>query len=105
MWTEGVNPTAAIMSAGIRPDIRHNRCRRQTTIPELAEIFEVGKYGQIFVANIAVERAIEIFAVGGSDFRSQIGEVKERAFASNPGGAGVLRVSKLVGGGMRSRKF
>src|SRR4029077_412668 len=68
-------------SAQIRPDVRGERCRRQTAVPKLPEIFKVGKYGQIFVADIAVERTVEIFAVGGGDFWGQIGEVKEKTLA------------------------
>ena len=38
----------------VGPDVRREWRRRQTAIPELAEIFEVREYGQVFVADIAV---------------------------------------------------
>src|SRR5437764_3926494 len=51
----------------VRPDIRHERRRRQAAIPKLPEIFKVGNNGQIFVAKIAIECAVEILTIGLCD--------------------------------------
>src|SRR5262249_32876127 len=61
------------MSA-VRPDIGGKWGRRQTAIPELPEIFEVGKYGQVFVADIAIERTVQIFTIRWRNVRRQISE-------------------------------
>src|SRR6266404_3166906 len=108
--TECVAPNgrASREATKVRPDVRRERRRRQTTIPNLADIFEVSKYGQVFVANIAVERAVEIFSVGGGDCWRQIREVKERALARDRRSVRktpvrVLRVLLLVCGEVRRR--
>jgi hypothetical protein len=44
-------------------------------IPELPEIFEVGKNGQVFAADIAVERTVKIFTVCGGDFRRYVSKI------------------------------
>src|SRR6266550_2786640 len=60
----------------IRPYIRYKWSLRLRAIPESAHIFEVSKKLQVLVANFAVERAIEIFAVDRAHCRRESGVVK-----------------------------
>src|SRR5436190_7802453 len=46
---------ASSEAAKVCPDVRRERRRCQTAIPEFAEVIKVGKHRQVLVANIAVE--------------------------------------------------
>src|SRR5262249_22394631 len=65
-----VGVTAAVGTAEVGPDVRCKRRRRQTTIPVLAEVSEIRKNGEIFVADIAIKRTVEIFPISIGDCRS-----------------------------------
>src|SRR5262249_90219 len=90
----------------VRPDVRRKRCRGQTAIPELPEIFEVGKYGQVLVAEIAIERTIKGLRMGLGNVGSQIGKVEQTFLARRQTTAeliGVLRARELVRSRVRCR--
>ena len=69
---------------------------RLRAIPESAHIFEVGKKLQVLVANFAVERAIEIFAVDRGECRSSVCEVKALLFPRKTSKGHILRVVRYV---------
>src|SRR6266404_4981136 len=93
-------------TTGIGPDVRREWRWRQTAVPELTEIQEVREHGQVFVADISIERTVEEFTVGRRDCRSQVGEVIQSALGwnSRTKSARVLSIGKLVGRCVRSRR-
>src|SRR5207245_4385251 len=85
----------------IYPKVRRKRRGRQLTIKVAAEHFEIGKHGQVFIADIAVHRTVQILTVGSSHAVGKIAEVKHLAPRRDGPGARVLSIVELVGGRVR----
>jgi len=70
-------------TAGVSPNVRRERRRRQTAISELPEIFKVGKNSQVFIAKIAIKRTVQVFAIRRCDVRRRVGEVEQETLTGN----------------------
>src|ERR1700720_587157 len=80
----------------IDPEIRRKRRSRKLAIPETAEVFEVGKHGQVLIAKIAIKRTVQILTIGCSYARCKIPEVKGSAFRRYRSCSHVLSIVELV---------
>src|SRR4029077_12143816 len=81
---------------GIDPEIRCKRRSRKLAIPELPEVFEVGKHSQVLIAKIAIKGTVQILTIGCSHARGKIPEVKGSAFRRYRRARHVLRIVELV---------